>query len=135
MASLSSSSVIVYFDGYCNLCNGFVDFLIRRDHQRRLKFASLQGSTAKQRLPASLSEDLFSVVCEIDGKISVQSSAAIYALSSLGGGYRLLRGLLWVPRFIRDSIYAVVAAHRYSWFGRRDTCRLPTPEERQQFLD
>jgi len=126
---------IVYFDGYCNVCNRFVDFLIRRDRKRALKFASLQSATAEKRLPADYSSDLSTMVFEDEGRITDKSTAAILSIAALGGIYSLMRVFLLVPRFLRDRVYRWIANHRYLWFGKRGTCRLASPEERAQFLD
>lgn len=126
---------VVFFDGHCNLCNRFVDFLIRRDTRHALRFASLQGETAKRLLPKEYVSDLSTVVFLNEGKISTHSSAALRAIATLGGGYYLFKWFLLVPAFIRNLVYRFVASNRYTWFGRRDTCRLPSPEEKAQFLD
>ena len=126
---------IVYFDGHCNLCNSAIDFLIRRDPRRVLKFAPLQGETAKQRLPEALVKDLGTVAFEDERGVVTESTAALRALGAIGGVYRLAPLLIIIPRFIRDRVYRFVARHRYRWFGRRDTCRLPTPAEKAQFLN
>ena len=125
---------IIYFDGHCNLCNRFVDFLISRDAKHILRFAPLQGSTAERHLPQEYRERLGTVVLERDGRFYVRSTAAILAVVELGGIYRLMKVFLLVPRFIRDAVYRYVAKNRYLWFGRRDTCRLPNPEEQAQFF-
>lgn len=125
---------VVYFDGHCNLCNTSVDFLIRRDVRRRLKFAPLQGETARARLPADLVGDLGTVVFDDGSRLHVRSSAVVRTLVALGGAWRLAGVLLLIPAFLRDPLYRFVARSRYRWFGRRETCRLPTPEERDQFL-
>jgi predicted DCC family thiol-disulfide oxidoreductase YuxK len=126
---------IVYFDGYCNVCNRFVDFLIRRDRRRILKFASLQGQTAEKRLPPNYTSDVNTMVFERDGEIFEKSSAAIRSIGELGGVYSLMKVFLIVPWPWRDFIYQFIADHRYLWFGKRDTCRIPTPFERAQLLD
>ena len=125
---------IVYFDGVCNLCNGFVDFLMRHDRNRILRLASLQGSTARERLPLPYREGLETVVFEEEGRLYVRSAAAVRAVAALGGSYRLSLGFLAVPRPIRDWVYAFVARRRYVWFGKRDTCRLPSEQEKIHFL-
>jgi predicted DCC family thiol-disulfide oxidoreductase YuxK len=126
---------IMYFDGHCNLCNGAVDFLIRRDHQARLKFASLQGETARTRLPAEVVQNLGTMVLAEGDKLYTESDAALRAAAQVGVGYSFLAHvLLWIPSFVRNPVYRFIARNRYRWFGRRDTCRLPSPEERQRFL-
>ena len=127
---------ILYFDGHCNLCNGFVDFLIRHDRRGTLKFASLQGSTAAKNLPPELrGEHLTTVVLAVDSEFYTESTAAIKTLLCLGGIYRFTWFLFLLPRFIRDAGYRWVARHRFSFAGRRETCRLPTAAERAQFLE
>lgn len=126
---------ILYFDGHCNLCNWIVDFFIRKDTHRRLKFAALQGRTAAERLPKEWRESLPSVVLEHEGQFYTESTAALRATALLGGVFSIARMLLIVPKFVRDPVYRLIATNRYRLFGRRETCRLPTPEERAQFLD
>jgi predicted DCC family thiol-disulfide oxidoreductase YuxK len=126
---------IVYFDGECNVCNAFVDFLIRRDRRRILKYAPLQGETARAHLKPELASALSTMVLEDErGAIYLESSAAIRTIAALGGLYSFMWIFLIVPRFLRDGVYRWVANHRYLWWGKRDTCRVPSAEERAQFL-
>lgn len=132
----SAGQAIVYFDGVCNLCNHFVNFLISNDPKGYLQFASLQGQTARQRLPVECTSGLGSVVFESSsGQIFTHSTAALKAIAELGGLFRALLIFIIIPKLLRDRIYNFIAAHRYDWFGQRETCRLPTPEERSRFLD
>ncbi len=126
---------VVYFDGYCNVCNAFVNFLILRDKKRVLKFASLQSRTAETRLPRGFSEDVNTMVFEDNGKITVRSTGALNAIAALGGIWRLAKVLQIIPRVVRDGFYDWFAEHRYVWFGKRETCRIASIEERAQFLD
>lgn len=128
-------SSIVFFDGVCNLCNGFVDFLVRHDHKHVLRFASLQGKIALELLGPGAGEKLASVVFYKNGSTSTESSAVIQILSQLGGPWRALLILSVIPSFLRDPIYRFVARNRYRWFGKRETCRLPSPEESALFLE
>ncbi len=128
--------MIVFFDGVCGLCNLTVDFLLARDHRGVLQFAPLQGSTAAARLPASDTHDLSSLIVVDGSNIYRKSTAVLHAAIALGGVWALLaRVSFLVPRFARDLVYDIVASNRYAWFGKRDTCRLPTPQERSRFLD
>ncbi len=132
---LPKESGIVYFDGVCSVCNGFVDFLITRDHNHSLRYSTLQGDTAQKNLSEDLYKDVDSLVFQRSEKIYTQSNAALMALSSLGGFWKFVIWLRLIPRFIRDIVYNVIAKNRYAWFGRRDTCRMPTEGERGRILD
>ncbi len=125
---------IVFFDGVCGLCNRFVDELLHADRKRLLRFAPLQGSTAHGRLPAGMADAMESVVYLRDGLVIQRSDAALHVLIDLGGWRLFYRVFFIVPRFLRDAVYDWVARNRYRWFGKHDTCRLPTPEERVRFL-
>ena len=131
------ASTVVFFDGVCNLCNGFVDFLIRHDSHSVLHFASLQSpwGQAKRARVGDSGADPESIVLRHHGNTYVRSGAAIRTIALLGGGWRLYRALLVIPSPIRDIAYRVVARYRYPWFGRRDTCRVPSPAERSRFLE
>ncbi len=127
-------SSIVFFDGVCNLCNEFVDFLVRHDRAHALRFASLQGKTALSTLGPGAGAQLASVVFYENGSVSTESLAVIQILIRLGSAWRALAILKLIPSFLRDPIYRWVARNRYRWFGKRETCRLPSSEERALFL-
>ena len=125
---------IVFFDGICNLCNGFVDFSMRRNSSA-LFYASLQGETAKAILnPASISE-MKSLYYFREGRLLEKSEAVLAILEIWGGTWRVLaKSCRLLPIGLRDFIYDFVAKNRYSIFGKRSSCRLPTASERVYFL-
>jgi predicted DCC family thiol-disulfide oxidoreductase YuxK len=125
---------IIYFDGDCNLCGRFVDFLLERDHKQILRFSPLQGQTAMARLPSSYRERLGTVVFECDGKFYVRSTAAIKIVGMLGGVYALVNLFRLIPRPLRDAAYRIIAKKRYLWFGRRNNLSAWPPERTQQLL-
>ena len=128
---------VILFDGVCNFCNYWVNFAIKRDREKKLKFTTLQGETAKQLLRQyniSLTS-LSSVVFIDNGKAYTQSSAALRICKYLNGGWKLFFGLMIIPKFIRDAFYNIIARYRYKWFGKKETCMVPTPELRERFLD
>lgn len=128
-------TMIVYYDGVCGLCNGFVTFLLKHDPQGRLRFTPLQGETAQARLTARQREQLQSVVIDVNGRTFEKTAAVVRILWQLGPAWRVLAALLWlVPRPLRDAGYNVVARYRYALFGKRESCRLPAPAERERFL-
>lgn len=134
MDKASTSERIVFFDGVCGLCNRFIDRLLRMDRDGSLSFAPLQGSTAQQRLPAGMADAMESVVYLRDGAVLQRSDAALRILIDLGS-WRVLHGAWFIfPRVLRDEVYNWIARNRYRWFGKRETCRIPTPEERGRFL-
>ena len=130
-------SPVILFDGVCNLCNGFVQFVVARDPAGRFRFAALQSDSAR-RLLARL--DGFggvpdSVVLVDGGRVYTRSSAALRIARGLRFPWSLARVLLVVPRPLRDWVYDFVARHRYQWFGRKDVCMIPTRDLRVRFLE
>ena len=127
---------IVLFDGVCNFCNYWVNFAIKRDRKKKLKFTTLQGESAKRLLPQyNINPTSLSSVILIDnGKAYNQSSAAIRMYKHLDGGWKLFYGLIIIPKFIRDFFYNIIARNRYKWFGKKVSCMLPTPEFRERFM-
>ncbi|MNK07860.1 hypothetical protein D3C87_257810 [compost metagenome] len=132
--SLATKQNVIFFDGICHLCNGFVDAIITRDSHHHFLFAPLQGTTAEQLLPVTDRENLDTVIYFENGRIYRRSAAILKILTGLGGGYRLL-GIGWViPSPLRDLLYKAIAKNRYTWFGKREFCRLPTPAEKSYLL-
>lgn len=127
---------IVFYDGVCGFCNVWVDFLLRRDPQGRLMFAPLQGATARRLLSPDEIEHLHSLILWTPQRAYRQSAAVVRILWTLGGVWRLIAGLLWlIPLPLRNGGYRLVARHRYRLFGKKETCRMPAPQERARFLD
>jgi predicted DCC family thiol-disulfide oxidoreductase YuxK len=125
---------VVFFDGVCNLCNGFIDWLMRADRQGRLRFGSLQGNAAQELLGPE-ADALATLIVVSEGQIYRESDAVIAIGLALGGIHAVgARVMKLVPGFIRNRLYRLIARRRYSFFGRRLTCRLPTAQERSRFL-
>lgn len=127
---------VVLFDGVCNLCNGSVQFILKRDPQARFRFASLQSEAGRSLLVEhGLDPDaLSSVVVIEDGRVWQESSAALRIARHLPGAWKLLRVFIVIPRPLRDAVYRLIARNRYRWFGKSETCWLPTPELKGRFL-
>ena len=133
-----STHAIVLFDGVCNLCNGAVQFIIDRDRNDHFRFASLQSETGARILAehgrVAPTGDPESIVLVENGVIYERSSAALRIARHLGALWPLLFAGVVVPRFLRDAIYKYIARNRYRWFGKSETCRVPTAELRGKFL-
>jgi predicted DCC family thiol-disulfide oxidoreductase YuxK len=127
---------IILFDGVCNFCNSGVQFALKRDKTHSLQFTPLQGETAKKLLPRyNINPTTLTSVVLIDGdKAHTQSSAALRICRYLKGGWPLLYGFIIVPRFLRDAVYNFIARNRYRWFGKKDSCMIPSPEQKSRFL-
>ena len=129
---------LVLFDGVCNLCNGAVQFIIDRDRTTRFRFAALQSDRAakiiEERGLTVRTDEPDSVMLIEDGKVYDRSDAALRIARELDGIWPVFYAFIVVPRFLRDAVYKFIARHRYAWFGKTETCRVPTPELRARFL-
>ena len=132
-----NKTLLILFDGVCNLCNGFVKFLIKRDPAGKFRFASLQSDFGRSQLIRfNLNPDLLHSVIVIEGDNVLQrSDAALRIVTQLGGPWKILNALKIFPRFLRDALYNVVARNRYKVFGKRDSCMIPTPELKARFIE
>ncbi len=133
-----SPSATILFDGVCNLCNGFVQFVIRHDAAGRFRFAALQSEAGRALLAAHgatpATADPESVLLVSGGRLYSHSGAVLRIAQGLGWPWRLA-AVGWVlPRAGRDALYRFVARNRYRWFGRQDSCMLPTPALKARFL-
>jgi predicted DCC family thiol-disulfide oxidoreductase YuxK len=111
---------ILLFDGHCSLCNGAVDFVLKRDTHKKLLLASIQGPTGQRvlthyRLPSTY---LDSLVLVEQGKVYLGSTAALRVARVLGGAWPLFYGFIIIPKGVRDRIYQWISEHRYQWFGQ-----------------
>jgi len=128
---------LVLFDGVCNFCNFWIQFALKHDKKGKLKFGSLQGTTAQQILPQYNIDPavLTSVIFIEDGIAYRESTAALKVCKYLDGGWKLLYVLIIIPAFLRDGLYKWIGQNRYKWFGKQESCMLPTPEQRARFVE
>lgn len=127
---------IILFDGVCNLCNGAVQFVIKRDPQATFSFAALQSEAGQTLLKKfDLSTDDFDTFVYIRGsECFTKSTAALKVCKKLGRLWQLLYAFIIIPPVIRDALYNVVVRNRYKWFGERETCMVPRTELQNRFL-
>ncbi len=124
------------FDGVCNLCNGAVLFVIKRDAKAVFHFAALQSDFGKKQLnELGVSRTNFDTIILLkEGKVYKKSNAALEIAKELNGLWPMLYVFKIIPSFIRDAVYNTIANNRYKWFGKKDSCMLPTPELQARFV-
>ncbi|MCB0376931.1 MAG: DUF393 domain-containing protein [Bdellovibrionales bacterium] len=132
---MDTEKPIIFFDGVCNLCNGFVDYVVRSDRQQKLYIASLQGERAAQLLSPKDRDRLHSVVLWTPHRLYYRSAAIFQIAKILKGPLLLLLPFSIFPKFITDFFYDWVARSRYTLFGKRNSCRIPSEEEKKHFLE
>jgi predicted DCC family thiol-disulfide oxidoreductase YuxK len=127
---------ILYFDGVCNLCDSTVQFILKHDKKKIFLFCTLQSEKGikvlKEIEPTNASKG--TVVLEYRGRYYLRSDAALHVLKLLGGGWKLFFCLIIVPKVIRDGVYKFISKNRYQWFGKKESCILPSEELEKRFL-
>ena len=129
---------IILFDGVCNLCNGAINFIIKRDKHKVFVYASLQSEIGQKLIAErNINTQEIDSILLIDPGIAYyhKSTAALQIAKHLRGGYPLLSVFLILPKFLRDWVYDIIARNRYKWFGKKDSCMIPTPELKALFID
>jgi predicted DCC family thiol-disulfide oxidoreductase YuxK len=132
-----NNEAVLLFDGVCNLCNSSVQFILKHEKNQHLTFAAIQSEAGKRRLAEYNINPIQtnSVILIKSGQVYTQSDAILKITQFLSFPYSLGRILFVVPKSIRDFFYKKVARNRYRWFGKRDSCMIPTPQLRNRFLE
>lgn len=135
--NLPQDKKIILFDGVCNLCNSAVNFIIDRDRDDQFRFVSLQSELGQQLIDylAIRERNIDSIILYEPGKAYYYKAQAVFKiLNSVGGLYKLILLFRFLPNTLKDHIYDYVAKNRYKWYGKREACRIPTPEIQKKFL-
>lgn len=138
MSNIPENKQIILFDGVCNLCNSFVNLVIRQDKKDRFRFASLQSEIGKELMKErNLDPDKLDSIILINPGVAyyLKSTAALQIAKHLSGGYKLLSYFSFLPENFRNFIYTYVANNRYKWYGKKEQCMLPSPEIKAKFLE
>jgi len=133
---LKSEKQIILFDGVCNFCNFWVNFVIKRDNRDIFRFSALQSEISKEiidRINYDISNPTTFVLI-IGEDYFTKSTAALKVCKELSGMIKILYLLIFLPEFLRDFVYDLIAKNRYKLFGKKDSCRIPTEEEKLKFL-
>lgn len=129
---------VILFDGVCNLCDRWVNYIIKKDRKKLFLFASLQSAAGQSILRQHAGSSCpvpDSLVLYHDGKIYFQSDAALRVAVLLGGWWKCAGILMLIPRPMRNGVYDFIARNRYKFWGKKDICMIPSPEVRSRFLD
>lgn len=128
---------ILLFDGVCSLCEMSIQFIIKRDPKRIFRFVSLQSRAGQELLTRfKLPLENFNTMVLVEGKSYYTRSCAGFRIANrLTFPWSLLSVFLILPRFIRDAVYDFIANNRYRWFGKKETCMIPSPDLRKRFLE
>jgi predicted DCC family thiol-disulfide oxidoreductase YuxK len=133
----NSDTAIIIFDGVCNLCNSSINFIIKHDKKNYFRFASLQSEKGKELLKKYSidSSKTDSIILIENNTVYIRSTAALRITKHLNKIYPILYGFLIIPVPIRNFVYDTIARNRYKWFGKKETCMIPTDELRSRFLE
>jgi len=128
---------VILFDGVCNLCNSSVIFIIKRDRHAKFRFASLQSSFGRKQLERVRLDphNLYSILLIHKDLIFERSDAVLEILKRMDGIWPVFYSMKIIPRFIRDFVYSWIATNRYHFFGKKESCMIPTKELRSRFLE
>lgn len=127
---------IVLFDGMCNFCNSSVNFIIRKDDADYFRFLPLQSERGKTLVSKfNLDpENLHTIILLEGGRIYTRSTAALRIARKLKGGWKLFYAFVVIPAFLRDIMYNLIAKYRYKWWGKRESCMVPSADVKKKFL-
>lgn len=133
---MTNGNPVVFFDGVCNLCNTSVQFIIRRDEKDIFRFASLQSDFAQKFFnQKQYITNTDSIVLFYKNKFYTQSTAVLIVASILPLPTRLLYIFILIPAFLRNPVYNIIAKNRYRWFGRKESCMVPSTNLMHKFID
>lgn len=133
----NTNKQIIYYDGICVLCDSFVMWIIKRDHQQKYVFCSIQSTIGQQKLKQYATQLHFSkdtILLQTENQLFDESTAVIHILTGLGGIYKLATLIKIIPKSLRDFAYRLVAKNRYCMFGKMNTCTIPNPSIKHRFI-
>ncbi|MDA3816004.1 MAG: DCC1-like thiol-disulfide oxidoreductase family protein [Prolixibacteraceae bacterium] len=129
-----NNAPIVLFDGVCNLCNASVQFILKNEKEEKLKFATIQDARSQELLTPFNNTEIHDSVLLLENGILYQESDAALRIARYLKFYRFFYFLIYIPRWIRNPLYRLIAGNRYKWFGKRDQCMIPDKKVAHRFL-
>ena len=126
---------LVLFDGYCHLCSGTVKFILKHDRKKQFLFSPLEGEISQKICEQlQIPDSIDSVILIENQHYFIQSDAILRIANHLGGIFKLALVSKILPKSWRDQLYKWISHNRFNWFGRKDSCMMPTPEQKDRFL-
>ncbi len=138
---MTDEAPTLLFDGVCNLCSRTVQFIVDHERAPTIRFCSIQSEAGRAllekhgRLDVVANADPDTMVFVEDGRAYDRSTGALKIAKHLRAPWRFGSVALVLPRFLRDLGYRFIAKNRYRWFGKTDSCLVPTKALRARFLD
>ncbi|MCF8362884.1 MAG: DCC1-like thiol-disulfide oxidoreductase family protein [Prolixibacteraceae bacterium] len=129
-----NASPVVLFDGICNLCNASVQFILKNEKEEKLRFATLQDARSQKLLIPFNDTEIHDSVLLLEDGILYQESDAALRIAKYLKFYRFLYFLIYIPRWLRNPIYRLIARNRYKWFSKRDSCMIPDKKVEHRFM-
>lgn len=128
-------SKVILFDGMCNFCDWNVQFIIKHDQKGFFKFASLQSNSGKKLIEMyDIPKDINSLILIENNQYYSKSTAALKICKNLTSIWKLFYIFILIPKPVRDTVYSIIAKHRYKWFGKKTACSIPSPQIRRRFF-
>ncbi|WP_321289463.1 DCC1-like thiol-disulfide oxidoreductase family protein [uncultured Sunxiuqinia sp.] len=135
MIQISEHRSIVLFDGYCHLCSRSVQTILEYDNEKKFLFCPLSSDTGQELISQfNIPSNIDSVILIQNKYYYIQSDAALIIAKELGGFFKLILIFKILPRKWRDQIYQWIAKNRFNWFGKRNSCMIPSADEKDRFL-
>jgi len=136
LSDLSFKNPIMVYDGVCSFCNSTLQFILAHEKENSIKFLAYQTDTGKELLKSmgKAEDDLDSVVFIENGNYYLKSEVTVEFAKYLKSPWDKIQWIKWIPGFIRNFGYDIIAKYRYRLMGKHDSCQMPTPEQRTRFL-
>lgn len=134
---MNTAKKIILFDGVCNLCNGAIQFIIKRDHKNIFQFSPLQSEIGKKLISErNIDVAVIDSIILIEPNVAyfTKSTAALEIGKHLRGLQTLSFILLWLPESLRNIVYDFIARNRYKWYGKKEECMVPNSDLKEKFL-
>lgn len=136
MEGLPKNKKIILFDGFCNLCDTSVQFIIKNDKKDVFRFVALQSELGQKIIDyIGINSTIDSIILYIPKKAyHTKADAVLLITKELSGTTSFLYYFRHTPKLVKNSVYDFIAKNRYKWYGKKENCMIPTPDILNKFL-